>query len=453
MPGPKSYVHEAVSIAKSPAKVWGLAEVYALPSLWVGPFGLPSLMPRRRLAVLLLLGFASGLPLYLTGSTLKAWMTDGGLSLGTIGLFSLVSLPYSLKVFWAPILDRYGIALFGRRRAWMLGMQVLMATALVQMAFSQPRLGLTRIAAMAFCLALTSATFDIAVDAWRAEALDQKHLGLGNSIHIAAYRVAMLVSGGLALILAQAFGWRFTYLAMALLTALGMVGTWMATNTDDLAPAPRTFMEAVTGPLLDLLKRPGIGYLLAFAVFYKLGDWLADSMTIPFLLRGMGFTKMQIGTVQKTTAMVAIIIGGLIGGWLLTRISLRKALWICAFVQMGSILGFWAISMLGRHLPLLVAANTLENLAFGMGGSAFAALLMGSCNRSYTGTQYALFSALMALPRSIFSGLTGFMADWYGWKLYFPICAAAAIPGMLLLLMYSRWGLPEGEDLGLPIDQ
>ena len=185
----------------------------------------------------------------------------------------------------------------------------------------------------------------------------------------------------------------------------------------------------------------------------ELGDWLADSMTIPFLLRGMGFTKMQIGTVQKTTAMVAIIIGGLIGGWLLTRISLRKALWICAFVQMGSILGFWAISMLGRHLPLLVAANTLENLAFGMGGSAFAALLMGSCNRSYTGTQYALFSALMALPRSIFSGLTGFMADWYGWKLYFPICAAAAIPGMLLLLMYSRWGLPEGEDLGLPIDQ
>jgi PAT family beta-lactamase induction signal transducer AmpG len=178
-------------------------------------------------------------------------------------------------------------------------------------------------------------------------------------------------------------------------------------------------------------------------VFYKLGDWLAEAMTMPFLLRGMGFTKLQIGTVQKTTAMVAIILGGLLGGWLLTRMSLRKVLWICGFVQAGSILGFWAISLLGRHLPLLVAANTLENLAYGMGSSALVALLMGSCNRSYTGTQYALFSALTALPRTLFAGMTGFMADWYGWKLYFPICALAAIPGLLLLLLYDRWGLPE----------
>ena len=162
-----------------------------------------------------------------------------------------------------------------------------------------------------------------------------------------------------------------------------------------------------------------------------------------FLLRGMGFTKMQIGTVQKTTAMVAIILGGLLGGWMLMRMSLRKALWICGFVQAGSILGFWAISLLGRHLPLLVAANTLENLAYGMGSSALVALLMGSCNRSYTGTQYALFSALTALPRTLFAGMTGFMADWYGWKLYFPVCALAAIPGLLLLLLWDRWGLPE----------
>jgi PAT family beta-lactamase induction signal transducer AmpG len=142
---------------------------------------------------------------------------------------------------------------------------------------------------------------------------------------------------------------------------------------------------------------------------------------------------------------VAIILGGLIGGWMLTRMSLRRALWICGFVQAGSILGFWAISLLGPRLPLLVAANTLENLAYGMGGSAFAALLMGSCNRAYTGTQYALFSALMALPRTVFAGLTGYMADWYGWKLYFPVCAAAAIPGLLLLLLWDRWGLPEAE--------
>ncbi|HEY3399176.1 MAG TPA: AmpG family muropeptide MFS transporter [Geothrix sp.] len=402
-------------------------------------------MKPRQYTVLLLLGFASGLPLFLTGSTLKAWMTDEGLSLATIGLFSFVTLPYSLKVFWAPFLDRFALPGLGRRRGWMLLMQLGMAAALFLLAFSQPHLDLMRVVVLALAVAVTSATFDIAVDAWRAEALDQKHLGLGNSIHIAAYRVAMLVSGGLAMILAQIFSWRATYLGMAGLTLLGMLGTWLAMNTDVVARAPRTLQEAISGPLKDLLQRKGIGYLLAFAVFYKLGDWLAEAMTMPFLMRGMGFTKIQIGTVQKTTAMVAIILGGLIGGWMLMRMSLRKALWICGFVQAGSILGFWAISMLGRHLPLLVAANTLENLAYGMGGSALVALLMGSCNRSYTGTQYALFSALTALPRTLFGGLTGFMAESYGWKLYFPVCAAAAIPGLLLLLLWDRWGLPETD--------
>ncbi len=400
-------------------------------------------MPSRRLLVLILLGFASGLPLFLTGSTLKAWMTDEGLSLGTIGLFSFVTLPYSLKVFWAPLVDRYALPGLGRRRGWLLATQAAMALALVLLARSEPHLDLLRVVILALAVAVASATFDIAVDAWRAEALEPKHLGLGNSIHIAAYRVAMLVSGGLALIVAQAYGWRVTYLGMAFLTVLGMAGTWLAQNTDAVAAAPRSLGEAITGPLRDLLERKGIGYLLAFAVFYKLGDWLAESMTIPFLLRGMGFTKMQIGSVQKTTAMVAIILGGLLGGWMLTRMSLRKALWICGFVQAGSILGFWAISLLGRHLPLLVAANSLENLAYGMGGSAFAALLMGSCNLKYTGTQYALFSALMALPRTLFAGGTGFLADRVGWTLYFPLCAAAAVPGMLLLLLWDRWGLPE----------
>ena len=400
-------------------------------------------MKPRQYFTLILLGFASGLPLFLTGSTLKGWMTDEKVSLETIGLFSFVTLPYSLKVFWAPFVDRYAPPLFGRRRGWMLLMQAGMAVALWLMAGRDPHLGLWPIAGLALAIAFTSATFDIAVDAWRAEALDQKHLGLGNSIHITGYRVAMLVSGGLAFIMAQALDWRRTYQFMAILTVLGMVGTLVAINTDERARAPRTLGEAVLEPLRDLLRRPGITLLLAFTVFYKLGDWLAESMTIPFLMRGMGFTKMEIGTVQKTTAMGAIIVGGLLGGWMLTRMSLRRALWICGFVQAGSVLGFWAMSMLGRHLPLLVAANTLENLAYGMGGSAFAALLMGACNRSYTGTQYALFSALMALPRTAFAGFTGFMADWYGWKLYFPICAAAAIPGFLLLLLWDRWGLPE----------
>ena len=229
---------------------------------------LPSGMPRRRLLVLMLLGFASGLPLYLTGATLKAWMTDQGLSLATIGLFSSVSLPYTLKVFWAPLLDRYALPGLGRRRGWMLAMQFAMAASLALLASTDPRQSLLRVVLLAIAVAFTSATFDIAVDAWRAEALEQKHLGLGNSVHIAAYRVAMLVSGGLALILAQAWGWRATYLLMAGLTLVGSLGTWLAMNTDAVAAPPRSLGEAIVGPLRDLLTRPGIGFLLSFAVLY-----------------------------------------------------------------------------------------------------------------------------------------------------------------------------------------
>ncbi|MCE1229448.1 MAG: AmpG family muropeptide MFS transporter [Firmicutes bacterium] len=412
-------------------------------SPWYAPFR--ELPPATWLS-LALLGFASGLPLFLTGSTLKAWMTKENLDLGTIGIFSVVTLPYSLKVFWAPFLDRFAMKGLGRRRSWMLLMQIGMALALTGLALHPPHLSLTTVAALAVAVALTSATFDIAVDAWRAEALPHKLLGFGTSVHITTYRIAMLVSGGGALILAQRVGWKHTYLVMAGLTVLGMAGTLLAANTDAVARSPRTLREAILEPLKDLLKRPGIAELAAFAVLYKLGDWLAEAMTMPFLLRGMGFTLAQVGTVQKTTAMAAIIVGGLLGGAIITRVSLKKALFAFGLLQAASILGFWAISRLGPNLGLLVAANALENLAYGMGGSAFAALLMASCNRTYTGTQYALFSSLMALPRTVFAGATGFLAQRLGWSSYFLVCVLAAIPGLLLLLRYEKWGLrEEGE--------
>jgi len=394
----------------------------------------------------LVLGFASGLPLFLTGSTLKAWMTQERLDLKTIGLFSMVTLPYSLKVFWAPLVDRYGVSALGRRRSWMLAAQGAMALGLMAMAFHSPHRNLWITAALAVGVAVASATFDIATDAWRAEFLPPKLLGFGNSVHVTTYRVAMLVSGGGALILAQYQGWCVTYATMGGLTALGMIGTLLAADTDAATKPPRTLSAAVLEPLRDLLKRPGIVELAAFAVLYKLGDWLAEAMTMPFLLRGVGFSLAEVGTVQKTTAMVAILTGGLLGGLILTKVSLRKALFCFGLLQAGSILGFWAIARTGPSLGMLVVANALENLAYGMGGSAFAALLMASCNRAYTGTQYALFSSLMALPRTLFAGGTGWMAERLGWSSYFLVCVAAALPGLLLLARYERWGPPEGEE-------
>lgn len=400
--------------------------------------------PRRYLA-LVLLGFASGLPLYLTGSTLKAWLTKGGVDLTTIGAFSLVTLPYSLKFLWAPVLDRYVPPLLGRRRGWLLLAQAALAVCLAVMAFSDPRISLPRLAFLAVAVAFTSATQDIATDAWRAEILPPTFLGLGNAIHIGAYRLAMLVSGAGALILADRLGWRATYLAMAGLMAASALGTLLAESTDAVARPPRTLKDAFLEPLKDFIARPGFAEILAFCLLYKIGDQLADAMTTPFLIRGMGFSLTVIGATTKTVGITFIIVGGLVGGWILLKLSLRRALWLFGFVQAGSILAFWALSRLGPKLGVLVGALALENLAFGMGGAAFAAFLMGQCDKRFTGTQYALLTSLMALSRGFLAAPMGAVAQRLGWSGYFLFCAAAAIPGLLLLLRWDHWGVPAAE--------
>ena len=402
--------------------------------------------PRQYLA-LVLLGFASGLPLYLTGSTLKAWLTTAGLDLKLIGFFSLATLPYSLKFLWAPVLDRFVPPLLGRRRGWMLLMQVALAGCLAFLALSDPHISLTRVALLSVGVAFTSASQDIATDAWRAEVLPSRFLGLGNAIHIGAYRLAMLVSGAGALILADHAGWRVTYLAMAGLMLASALGTLLAEDTDDRATAPRTLGEAVVGPLRDFLSRPGFLEILAFCVLYKIGDQLADAMTTPFLIRGMGFSLTVIGATTKTVGIAFIIIGGLVGGAILLKLSLRRALWLFGFVQAGSILAFWALSRLGPKLGVLVGALALENLAYGMGGAAFAAFLMGQCDKRFTGTQYALLTSLMALSRNVLAAPMGELAKLLGWSGYFLFCATAAIPGLLLLLRWDRWHIPEAEAL------
>lgn len=400
-------------------------------------------MPPRRLSALILLGFASGLPLYLTGATLKAWLTKDGLGLEAIGFFSLVTLPYSLKFLWAPVLDRYVPPLLGRRRGWMLITQLALAACMVALALSDPRISLFRVALLAVGVAFASASQDTATDAWRAEVLPPRFLGLGNSIHIGAYRLAMLVSGAGALILADRVGWRLTYLAMATLMLASVLGTFLADNTDDRAVAPKTLRDAVVEPLREFFARPGFLEILAFCVLYKVGDQLADAMTTPFLIRGMGFSLTVIGATTKTVGITFIIVGGLVGGWILLKLSLRRALWLFGFVQAGSILAFWALSRVGPRLGMLVGALALENLAYGMGGAAFAAFLMGQCDKRFTGTQYALLTSLMALSRSFLAAPMGALADHLGWSGYFLFCAVAAIPGLLLLLRWNRWGVPE----------
>ena len=402
--------------------------------------------PRPRvhpLVVVALMGFASGLPLYLTGSTLKAWLTDGGLDLQAIGLFGLITQPYALKFLWAPVLDRYLPPFLGRRRGWMLLAQVALILLLATLAFADPRVSVTRIAILGFLVAFASASQDIVVDAWRAEAFAPHELGMANAVAIGAYRVAMLASGAGALILAQKSGWRVTYLAMAGLMAVGAVGTLLARSTDGRVKPPRTLRAAVVEPLKQFLGRPAVGEVLAFCLLYKIGDQLADAMSVPFLLRGMGFSKIQIGATTKTVGILFIILGGLVGGFIMKRISLKRALTVFGFCQAGSILAFWALSHLGPRLGVLAGALALENLAFGMGGAAFATFLMRLCDQRFTGTQYALLTSIVAFSRGYLTAPTGWVAARLGWSGYFLACALIAVPGLLLLRRFDHWGLPE----------
>ncbi len=390
-----------------------------------------------------LMGFASGLPLFLTGFTLKAWLTDAGLDLKAIGLFGLIVQPYALKFLWAPVLDRFLPPFLGRRRGWMVITQAALALLLAAMAASDPRAGAGRIALLGFLVAFASASQDIVVDAWRREAFAGPDLGLANAVHIGAYRVAMLVSGAGALILAEKTGWRATYLAMAGLMAAGSLGSFLAWSTDGSVQPPRTLREAVVEPLRQLLGRPAIGEVLAFCLLYKIGDQLADAMTAPFLLRGMGFTKLQIGATTKTVGMVCIILGGILGGLLMKKLSLKRALLVFGLLQAGSVLAFWALSRLGPRLAVLTGALALENLSFGMGTAAFATFIMLLCDRRFTATQYALLSSLLAFARGYLTAPAGWFADRFGWSGYFLACALAAIPGLLLLSRFDRWGVEE----------
>lgn len=395
------------------------------------------------LVTVALMGFASGLPLYLTGSTMAGWLTDAGISLQAIGAFGLVTLPYALKFLWAPLLDRYMPPFLGRRRGWMAIWQAVLVVLLCLLAWSDPRAGLTRFATLAFLVAFASASQDIAIDAWRREAFAEKDLGLANAVCVGAYRVAMLVSGAGGLILAQKLGWREAYLVMAALMALAAAGTFLAWSTDASLTPPRTLLEAVERPLMHLVRRKGILEVMAFCLLYKVGDQLANAMTVPFLMRGMGFTKLQIGGITKTVGLTAAIVGGILGGLVMRKVRLRRALVAFGLLQGASILGFWALSRLGPNLGLLAGALALENLAFAMGTTAYTTFIMLLCDRRFTGTQYALLTSLFGFSRGLLATPGGWVAARAGWSAYFLGCALVAIPGLLLLLRFDAWGIDE----------
>ena len=390
---------------------------------------------------LALLGFSSGLPLALTDSTLKAWLKSAGLDLRTIGFFALVGLPYNLKFLWAPFLDRFSLPFLGRRRGWMIISQFLLALALFFLSQGDPTGNLAWVAALALGIAFLSASQDIVADAWRTEKLPKAHQGTGIAVWIGAYRVALLAAGAGALIIAEHYGWAATYQLMAILAILGVAGTLLAEEPEDIRP-PKTIKEAVVEPWKDFLKRNGAFLALGFIVLYKLGDQLASSLTVPFLL-DIGYKMDVIGAITKGVGLPALIAGGLVGGFLMKKWPLKRSLLVFGIIQVFAVLSLLLPAMLSKHNALLGTVIAMENLGFGMGTSAYVALIMRLCNPAYTGTQFSLLTSLSALPRTLVASTVGDAATIYGWAGYFGMCAFAALPGLLLLGLWSRWGPAE----------
>lgn len=379
------------------------------------------------------LGFSSGLPLALSGGTLQAWLTVEGVDIKTIGLFTLVGLPYTLKFLWSPLLDRFAFPIFGRRRGWILVFQALLAILIFTMSLVSPVKVPWVLAFLAFGLAFASSSQDIVIDAYRAEVLREKERGLGAAVSVTGYRIAMLISGALALILSEILGWRLTYMVMSGLMFVGMMAVWLGPEPEDPGTPPGTMREAVSGPLVEFFSRDGAWMMLALIVLYKLGDAFAGSLTTSFLIRGVGFGVGEVGTINKGMGLGATIVGALFGGALMARLGLFRALFLFGVLQAISNLSFMVLAMVGKSYAMLVFTIGFENLAGGMGTAAFVAFLMALCNHNFTATQFALLSALASLGRVFVGPASGVLVEEFGWLLFFLITFLAAIPGVVLL--------------------
>lgn len=386
---------------------------------------------RGRLVVIGLLGFASGLPLALSGSTLQAWLTVAGVDLAAIGALSLVGLPYLLKFLWAPALDRWQIGRFGRRRGWLVASQLVLIGLLVAFAFCDPRAAVMPLAVLALALATASATQDIAFDAFRAERLSAVQRGIGTAWSIAGYRVAMFASGAGALMLADQMGFAATYLCMAALMVLGLVTTWVADEPPAPHAAPTSLLAASIDPLRELAGRPGILALLACVLLYKLGDQFAGALAQTFFIRGQGYSLTEIGAVYKGLGIVAALSGGVVGGLAMYRLGLWRSLLVFGLLQMLTNAGFLALALVGKSMLGLLLVVGLENFCGGMGTCAHVALLIALCDSRYTATQFAALSALASLGRVLLGPVAAVVAG-FGWPAYFVVSCVVAVPGLLL---------------------
>ena len=394
-----------------------------------------------KMGILLLLGFSSGLPFYLTSKTLQAWMTMAKVDLATIGFFSLVTLPYSLKFVWAPLMDRYVPPFLGRRRGWVLITQILLLLAIAAMSLHDPQQGLRMLAVNAIAIAFFSASQDISLDAYRTDVLQDREMGAGAAVFVMGYRIAMITTGALAFFLADRMPWQTVYLILSTLILVGIATTFFAPEPVLNDAPPRTLVEAVVLPFADFFQRVGIlraVLVLLFIVVYKYSDSLAGSMTTPFLLQA-GFSQSEVGAVFLGVGVIATIAGVIAGGAVIGKLGINRSLWIFVVFQGLSNLTYYGLSLSGKNHAFMVAAIVTENFGLGLVTAGMTAYLMSMCNKRFTATQFALLSSLMAASRDILVAPAGKIAESIGWPGFFLITVAMAIPPLLLLPLIAPW--------------
>jgi len=395
----------------------------------------------RRMLICVFTGFTSGLPLYILIQLVPGWLRTEGVGLAEIGFFTLVQIPYTWKFLWSPIMDRFTLPFLGRRRGWMLVTQLALMISIAALGLLEPALSIWAVAYLAIAVAFFSASQDVVLDAYRRELLPDRELGIGNSIHVQAYRLSGLVPGALALILADHLPWHTVFVIVAAFMGIGIALTLSIDEPARDPGSPKTIRQAVIEPFREFISRQGVApalLVLAFLFFYKLGDNMATALQTPFFI-DVGFTLTQIGSIAKTAALSAAIAGAMIGGLIMIRLSINRALWLFGVVQVVSILGFALLSEIGANPWMLGIAVVFEYLGVGLGTAALTAYIARSTNKAFAATQFALFTALAATPRTLANSVTGVIVENIGWTSFFVLCTGLAIPGMLLLIKVAPW--------------
>ncbi|WP_051532241.1 AmpG family muropeptide MFS transporter [Brackiella oedipodis] len=392
-----------------------------------------------RVYPLLFLGMASGLPLALTGATLQAWVTVSNVSLSKIGLLTLVGSAYTFKFLWAPLLDRYIPPFLGRRRGWMVVTQVALALVLFILGHIDPAQDLLWVAILATLIAFLSATQDIAFDAYSTEILNTDERAAGAAIRTFGYRLGMIVSGGLAMVLAERyFNWGGVYQLMGGLMLIFALISALSPEPKEVQP-PRNLLDAFVDPFKEFFGRPEALMLLSLIILYKLGDAFAGALSTTFLIRGAGFSPETIGYVNKVLAVVATIIGALLGGAIMARLRIYKSLMFFGVLQAFSNLAYWFVAITPKNIYVMATAVGIENLCGGLGTAAFVSLVMGLCHPKFTATQFALLTALASVGRVFLAGpITPVLVEHLDWPAFFLITVLIAVPGLLLLFAYRK---------------